>query len=72
MLHDDFLQQAVMAQGLDGDGDQNIGRALIDCALVVYDLFDPPSWLRPVLELRGEDGNTPPEQQWGTVLKLGA
>lgn len=36
----------------------NEGRALIDGALVVYDLDAPPAWLTPVLAARDEDGNT--------------
>lgn len=38
--------------------DKNISRTWIDGALVVYDLDDPPVWLRPILELQDEDGNT--------------
>lgn len=36
----------------------SIGRAIIDNALVIYDLDEPPAWLAPVLAARDEDGNT--------------
>jgi hypothetical protein len=35
------------------------GWALIDGALVVYDVDTPPTWLAPVLATRDDDGNTP-------------
>lgn len=38
---------------------QGIGRAIIDGALVIYDLDAPPAWLAPVLSARDEDGNVP-------------
>lgn len=38
----------------DTDSRVGIGRALIDGALVIYDLGDPPHWLPP----RDEDGNS--------------
>ena len=37
------------------------GWAIIDGALIIYDLDRPPVWLAPVLEMLDEDGNTPPE-----------
>ena len=39
----------------------NVGRAAIDGALVVFDLDDPPAWLKPVLDMRDENGNTATE-----------
>lgn len=32
-------------------------RAVIDGAVVIYNLDDPPAWLVPVLAARDEDGN---------------
>lgn len=34
------------------------GWAIIDGALVIYDVDHPPAWLVPVLDARDEDGNT--------------
>jgi hypothetical protein len=31
---------------------------IIDGALVICDLDDPPVWLKPILELKDDDGNT--------------
>jgi len=32
---------------------------IVDGVMVIYDLNDPPSWLKPILAARDEDGNTP-------------
>jgi hypothetical protein len=35
------------------------GWAIIDGAMVIYDIDNPPVWLRPILAMRDEDGNSP-------------
>lgn len=37
---------------------QSVGRALIDGCMVIYDLDDPPVWLRAVIRAQDENGNT--------------
>lgn len=32
--------------------------SIIDGALIIYNLDEPPAWLAPVLDARDEDGNT--------------
>lgn len=34
-----------------------LGRAIIDGAVVIYDLDDPPKWLKPILAYRDDDGS---------------
>ena len=41
-----------------GSGSGAISRNWIDGALVIYDLEDPPAWLKPILMIQDEDGNT--------------
>jgi hypothetical protein len=34
------------------------GWAIIDGAMVIYDIDNPPVWLAPILDLQDDDGNT--------------
>lgn len=64
MIPSDRLQQLISRK--DGQEAQDWcdkfnyseGWALIDGALVIYDLSNPPAWLAPVLDAQDEDGNT--------------
>jgi hypothetical protein len=63
-IPDDRLQQLIKrkrhgeAVGWCNAHGYSEGWAIIDGALVIYDLDNPPSWL-PSDEERDEDGNTP-------------
>lgn len=64
MIPDDRLQDILASK--DADDAQAACTAhgyceswsIIDGALVIYNLSDPPYWLRMVLSSRDEDGNT--------------
>lgn len=58
MLTDDYLQDVIESKDVKAAlaTGQNIGWAICDGALVVYDLDDPPPWFR--FE-RDEEGNSP-------------
>ena len=52
------ITEAAMSVCRDLSGLQHgIGRALIDGAVVVYNLDDPPAWLQSILANRDEDGS---------------
>lgn len=36
---------------------RSVGHALINGAVVIYDLEAPPDWLRPILQHRNDDGD---------------
>lgn len=39
------------------DASHSTSRAIIDGAVVIYNLDDPPAWLTPILDARDEDGH---------------
>ena len=65
MIPDDRLQQIIgvkdheEAQRWCEEHAYSEGWAIIDGAIVIYNIDDPPDWLIPVLELLDEDGYTP-------------
>ena len=64
MIPEDRLQQILTAKDAEEAArwctEHNYveGWAIIDGALVIYDVDAPPHWLVPVLAARDEDGNT--------------
>lgn len=44
------------ALNIDSHG-QAVGRALINGAVVIYDLYNAPAWLSPILRMRDENGD---------------
>jgi hypothetical protein len=40
-----------------GGVSQSVCRAVINGAVVIYNLDDPPKWLRPILDMRDENGD---------------
>jgi len=40
-----------------GGTNHGVSRAVIDGAVVIYNLDDPPLWLKPVLHARDENGS---------------
>ena len=61
-LSDERLQQTIALKDVlierHGVNPTPEGWAIMDGAMVCYDLDDPPVWLRPILDLRDEDGDT--------------
>jgi len=58
MIPSGRLQQIMATKDHEDVGNWSEGWAIIDGAIVIYDLDEPPPWLAPVLVVRDDDGNT--------------
>lgn len=67
MIPSDRLQELIMSKESDRalewckKFNYNENWAIIDGALVIYNGDSPPVWLKPILEMRDDNGNTPPD-----------
>lgn len=55
------LEAEVIERSLDIEaaGEESLSRVVINGAVVIYDPFDPPHWLTPILDARDENGDVP-------------
>lgn len=55
-LHQAIIDKALNVYAPTSAG-HSTGRALIDGAVIIYNLDEPPAWLVPILAARDEDGH---------------